>query len=180
MEHYTSNMSAAKYTSIKPSYKLATKAIHKLGDISRDEGDLCVVYGETETDYVGNWTTGLGFFDVHFPKDTVRDLTHEEEIRFGLVLPDNPPVTILNNWSIVGVNDPYKAPELQVFRLHGVVTGHPRLEDGEVITTTRLRGKRNGYVATRNTLYQVGDVDPAYEKEFPGAKERLFASLEEI
>ena len=57
---------------------MATKAYHKLGDISSDEPDLCVVYSETENYYVGQWVTGYGFFNVHFPKNSTRELTESE------------------------------------------------------------------------------------------------------
>lgn len=62
----------------KPKYMMATKAIHKIGDISSDEPDICCVYMENETDYIGNWVTGLGFINVHFPKSTTRELTKDE------------------------------------------------------------------------------------------------------
>lgn len=58
---------------------MATKAIHVMGDISRKDPDYCVVYGETETDYVGNWVTGYGFIDVKFSKETTRECTPEEK-----------------------------------------------------------------------------------------------------
>ncbi len=62
---------------------IATTAIHKLGDISREDGDLCRVTKETETDYLGMWVTGFGFFDVKFPKETTRDLTPEEVEKYN-------------------------------------------------------------------------------------------------
>ena len=63
---------------MKPKYMMATKAFHKLGEISSPEPDLCIVKEETETEYIGNWVTGLGFFGVRFPKETTRDLTEED------------------------------------------------------------------------------------------------------
>lgn len=62
----------------QPKYLMATKAFHKIGDISSEEPDICVVTKETETEYIGNWVTGLGFVDVHFPKETTRELTEAE------------------------------------------------------------------------------------------------------
>jgi len=59
-------------------HMMATKAFHKLGDISRDEPDLCYVYDADDDNFYGMWVTGLGFFDVMFPKDTTRELTKEE------------------------------------------------------------------------------------------------------
>lgn len=61
-----------------PVFKKATTAIHKLGDISRDEEDYCLVHSETDLDFIGNWCEGRGFIHVRFPKATTRDLTAEE------------------------------------------------------------------------------------------------------
>ncbi|OYV63853.1 MAG: hypothetical protein B7X03_00240 [Parcubacteria group bacterium 21-58-10] len=58
---------------------MATKAIHTTGDISRKSPSLCVVYGEDGDDWVGRFLSGFGFFDVHFPKKTTRELTREEK-----------------------------------------------------------------------------------------------------
>jgi hypothetical protein len=63
-------------------YMIATKAIHKLGDISREEGDLCRIDREEGGNYIGSWVTGFGFFDVKFPKETTRDLTDTETAKY--------------------------------------------------------------------------------------------------
>ena len=63
---------------IAPKYMMATKAIHKLGDISSDEPDLCFIREETGKHYIGNWVTGFGFINVKFPKETTRNLTKKE------------------------------------------------------------------------------------------------------
>lgn len=63
---------------MKSKYMIGTIAIAKLGDISRKEGSLCQIHGEEGDDYIGNWITGFGFFDVKFPKSTTRELTEEE------------------------------------------------------------------------------------------------------
>lgn len=57
---------------------MATKAFHNLGDISRDEPDLCAISDEDDENWIGNWVTGLGFVFVKFPKETTRELTEEE------------------------------------------------------------------------------------------------------
>lgn len=78
-------------------YMMATKAIHKMGDISRDEPDLCHIYRETETDYIGSWVTGFGFFDVKFPKETTRELTQEEIEKYNKIsiqISDQPSVRL--------------------------------------------------------------------------------------
>ena len=84
-------------------YKIATKAIHKLGDISRhvDDGNysdnLCIVTSEDETNFIGSWVTGFGFFNVKFPKETTRDLTEEEVEYFNgrsIQINNQPPVKL--------------------------------------------------------------------------------------
>ena len=75
-------------------YMMATTAMHKLGNISRDEPHLCYIEKETDTNYIGSWVTGYGFFDVKFPKETTRDLTQEEVDRYNktyIQLSDHPP-----------------------------------------------------------------------------------------
>lgn len=62
---------------------MATKAIHLLGDISREKPDLCNIYGENEKNWVGAWVTGFGFIDVEFPKETTRVLTTEEITKYN-------------------------------------------------------------------------------------------------
>jgi hypothetical protein len=37
---------------------------------------------EDEVDYIGEWLTGIGFFEVHFPKQTTRELTPGERAHF--------------------------------------------------------------------------------------------------
>lgn len=63
-------------------YMMATQAMHAVGDLSRAEPSLAIVYRETESDYVGEWATGVGFVNVRFPRETTRELTDEEKARF--------------------------------------------------------------------------------------------------
>ena len=65
------------------TYMMATKAIHKLGDISRDSEDLCIIYDEDEDNYIGEWVTGVGYIKVKFPKDSTRPLTEEEITKYN-------------------------------------------------------------------------------------------------
>jgi len=72
-----------------PKYMMATTAIHLIGDISRDEPDLCIVIDEDSENYIGNWVTGFGFVHVNFPKATTKELTAEDVKRYhgmGLAL----------------------------------------------------------------------------------------------
>jgi len=59
-------------------YLMATTATHVLGDISRDEPHLALIYGEDGDDWIGEWVTGIGYINVRFPKATTRELTAEE------------------------------------------------------------------------------------------------------
>jgi hypothetical protein len=62
---------------------MATGAVHTLGDISRDEPALAIVYGETDEDWIGEWATGLGLINVRFPKASTRELTDDERAYFS-------------------------------------------------------------------------------------------------
>lgn len=91
----------------------------------------------------------------------------------------------LENWSVVVRNPeavtPYTAPELIAHALHGVVTGHRYMQDGSIITTSRIVGQRNGKVITASgTEYELGVVDPAYEQAYPDASTRLFKTLKVV
>ena len=89
---------------------------------------------------------------------------------------ERPEVTI-KNWSMMA--NPYQAPEIQIHFLRGNVFGHPRFKDGSQVDTSSIVGidDHGEYkiVHTQNTDYKVimSDVDPEYEKLFPGAYDRL-------
>ena len=61
-----------------PRYMMGTKAIHKAGDISRDEPDYCYIKQQEGDNYIGAWVEGYGFIDVKFPVETTRECTPEE------------------------------------------------------------------------------------------------------
>lgn len=67
---------------MEPKYMMATKAFHKLGEISSDEPDICIVNEEDSEHYIGNWVFGLGFFGVKFPKSSTRELTEAEAQKY--------------------------------------------------------------------------------------------------
>ena len=62
-----------------PKYMMATAAFHKMGDVSADKPQLCSVTRETDEYYVGTFILGPGLIDIHFPKETTRELTEEEK-----------------------------------------------------------------------------------------------------
>ena len=56
------------------------KAVHKLGDLSRDlyDAELICISNEDDENWIGNYAEGFGFFDVKFSKKDCRDATEEE------------------------------------------------------------------------------------------------------
>ena len=62
----------------EPFHVMATKAYHQMGDISSEVPDLAYITGESGDYYIGMWVYGFGFFNVLFPKNTVRDLSEAE------------------------------------------------------------------------------------------------------
>jgi len=86
----------------------------------------------------------------------------------------------IEEWAVVHPTpDPHAAPETQTQRLGGKVFGHPRFKDGHRVTTSSIRGKNiSGEVVTKSgSSYELGEIDPGYEKAFPDAKNRLLDSL---
>jgi hypothetical protein len=54
-------------------------AYHQLGDLGREnENNLIHVIAEDENYYIGTFSEGYGFFNVHFPKNCVRPMDIEE------------------------------------------------------------------------------------------------------
>lgn len=56
--------------SFKPMRVKATKAYHKLGDISREIPDVAIVFEADDDNYYGYWEEGYDYIDVRFPKET--------------------------------------------------------------------------------------------------------------
>lgn len=85
----------------------------------------------------------------------------------------------LENWSVVSPQtDPYKAPELCSLVLRGNVYGHPNFEDGkEIITSTIVETTDDGKIKTYSgNVYELGEVDPEYERLYPNSRERIFSN----
>ena len=86
---------------------------------------------------------------------------------------------VMNNWSIVNAwydVDPYTPPELIPKHLHGNVEGHPNFFEGEEVTTSPIVKVQDGKIHTRSgSVYELGSIDPGYEKVFPNARARVLA-----
>lgn len=93
------------------------------------------------------------------------------------------PVT-LNHWSAqLGLQ--YVPPQTQRSTLAGVCQNHPKHKDGTELVTSIIKGKRSvlqewTIVTKSGTSYQLGSIDPAYERLFPNAKIHLFNALKEV
>jgi hypothetical protein len=95
-------------------------------------------------------------------------------------IPPKDPIR-LEGWSTGFVEadvNPYMAPELYPLRLSGKAYGHPRFEDGSIITTTPVvefdHGSRTARTRSGST-YLLGDPEPKFVKwcEKNGAMEAL-------
>lgn len=65
---------------------MATVASHKLGDLSRDEPHLALIYEEVDGGYLGEWVAGVGFINVFFPAESTRELTPFERAQYGVMV----------------------------------------------------------------------------------------------
>lgn len=88
----------------------------------------------------------------------------------------------LNQWAIGSrPTNPYQASELWETVIMGFVSEDSRFDEGIVITTSGIIGKREGKVVTRSgTEYELLEISKEYEAAYPNARERLFNSLPEV
>ena len=86
----------------------------------------------------------------------------------------------LENWSVCSTGDMYTPPELRRPVLQGQVYGHPNFEDGAPLTSSYIVKMEGELVVTRSgSKYELGTVDPEWEKAFPNAAERFKSSFDE-
>ena len=57
---------------------MATRASHKLGDVSCEKFTLAAFHTEEDNAYIGHFIEGAGLIDLVFPKSGCRWLTEEE------------------------------------------------------------------------------------------------------
>lgn len=82
-----------------------------------------------------------------------------------------------DNWRR-GVDPDLSPKSDRTQHLSGRISQDDRFFDGDRVTTSTIKGKCGGKVLTNSgTLYDLGEPEAAYEKEFPNARERLFNSL---
>jgi hypothetical protein len=92
-------------------------------------------------------------------------------------------MNLLENWGVVSLQrNPYQAPEMAAKGLSGEVFNSEKFEDGATITTTEIVGAEvcPGGVQVRTasgSVYELGTVNADYEKQYPGALERMLKSL---
>jgi len=88
----------------------------------------------------------------------------------------------MENWSLMLDTpplDPFKAPEQHrpKLRLQGNVYGHKDFPEGSFVTTSSIKEVDHGkqtVTTSSGSVYELGEPNPDYEKEFPNAKNRIF------
>ena len=78
---------------------------------------------------------------------------------------DKPRVRI-EDWSTTSSGQDHVHPELRDRSLHGKVYGHPSFDGGECITSSSLVSMdlKNKLAESRNTIFELGAIDPEFEK----------------
>ena len=87
----------------------------------------------------------------------------------------------LKNWSVFASNNNgFIPPEFLCYHLQGKAYGHPRFNDGDPITTSRIveindKGDYKEAKTKGGSVYCLypEDVDPEAENQFPNYYERL-------
>lgn len=70
----------------------------------------------------------------------------------------------LENWSVVAEENPYIPPECQTVYLQGNVYNHPKFQNGERITTSRITKVEGRLIHTRNSIYKLGHESDVYRQ----------------
>lgn len=60
----------------------------------------------------------------------------------------------LRDWAVISTTmRPWDPPELMGIKLNGIVKGHPRKEDGDRVTTSRVKKVEGRTIHTENNTY---------------------------
>ena len=85
---------------------------------------------------------------------------------------------ILKNWSVITKQNPFL--EYTHYYLQGHVYGHPRFNNGEDVTTSRImeindKGDYKEIITKSGSVYELHkeNVSAEYESQYPNAYERL-------
>ena len=74
------------------------------------------------------------------------------------------PLCTLKNWAVRrGNSNPYMAPEAMSTLLEGEVYHHPKLKDGEIITTSPVINSLDNIVETQNSFYELKEPCVTYQ-----------------
>ena len=74
------------------------------------------------------------------------------------------PLCTLKNWAVRrGESNPYMAPEAHATILEGEVYHHPKLKDGETITTSPIISTMDHIVETENSFYELKEPCVTYQ-----------------
>lgn len=82
----------------------------------------------------------------------------------------------LEQWSLC-YDRPYAAPEVQCPFFDGIITDHPKIEDGQIVSTSSLVGfdiETEEFVTKSGNHYTLGEPRGDYEEQFPNARERMY------
>lgn len=90
----------------------------------------------------------------------------------------------IEQWGVVPLHvDPYQPPECLAHGIHGVVSGHKSFKDGDEITTSAVISVRHNaatgevsIITASGSVYDLGEVNSDYEKQFSNARERFIKS----
>lgn len=79
----------------------------------------------------------------------------------------------IEDWSLIIV------AQEKTRSLHGYIFGHPKFNNGKLITTSPIVGKndQDEVVTNSGNSYELGQVSQDYEARFPGARKILLDSL---
>ena len=87
-----------------------------------------------------------------------------EEDKAELRKQHSKPLCTLKNWAVRrGESNPYQAPELITTLLEGEVYHHPKLKDGEKITTSAIISTMDNIVETVNSFYELKEPCVTYQ-----------------